>query len=163
MEYLSLLCCYLCCSFQEGGELDFHFPIDVHTETFLTFLCAPCQSSSIWALAFLTPSLHSLAASQYSSQVTCPSFHCLCILFLLSSLTSRSQFRHACLLPSFPDFLHQEMENSCALKKASLKACQICSTPLSLRTDSQEVLWTKLLKSWHLAFLKLSFLILLSI
>ncbi|KAK4827886.1 hypothetical protein QYF61_022309, partial [Mycteria americana] len=47
--------------------------------------------SSICALAFLTPSLHNPAASLYSSQDTCPCFHCLCISFLPFSLTSRAK------------------------------------------------------------------------
>lgn len=43
--------------------------------------------SSSFALAFLTPSLYN--SSLYSSQVTWPCFHCLCICFLLFGLTSR--------------------------------------------------------------------------
>ena len=49
------------------------------------------------------------------------------------------------------------MESSCALRKASLKICQLCSTPLSLKTVSQG----GLLKSWKLTFLKFSILMLL--
>ncbi|KAK4822109.1 hypothetical protein QYF61_010037 [Mycteria americana] len=105
-------------------------------------------------LAFLTPSLHNQAASLYSSQDTCPSFHCLCISFLPFSLTSRSQLIHTGPLPSFPDFLHLGIESSCTLWKASLKICQLCSAPLSLRAVSQGVLLTNSLKSWKFAFLK---------
>ncbi|KAK4810863.1 hypothetical protein QYF61_008835 [Mycteria americana] len=103
--------------------------------------------SSSWALAFLTPSLHNRAVSLYSSQVTRP---CLCSSLLLFSLTSI----HAGLFPSLPDFLHLGIKSSCALWKASLKICQLCSTPLSLRTVSQGVPLTNSLKSWKFAFLK---------
>ena len=98
--------------------------------------------SSSCTLAFLTPSLHNRAASLYSSQDPCPHFHCLCSSFLPCSLTSRSQISYAGLFPSFPDFLHLGIESSCALWKASLKICQLCSAPLSLRAVSQRVLLT---------------------
>ena len=75
-------------------------------------------------------------------------FHCLCNFFLPSSSTSRSWFSHTGLLPSFPDFLHLGMESCYALRKASLKICQLCSSPLCLRTDSQGILLTNSLKSW---------------
>ncbi|KAK4824166.1 hypothetical protein QYF61_011293 [Mycteria americana] len=75
--------------------------------------------------------------------------------FLLPfSLTSRSQLSHASLLPSFPDFLHLGIESSCDLWTASLKICQLCSAPLSLRAVSQGVLLTNSLKRWKFAFLK---------
>ncbi|KAK4821329.1 hypothetical protein QYF61_018234 [Mycteria americana] len=105
----------------------------------------PFSSSHI--LAFLTPSLH-------SSQHTCPCFHCLCISFLPFSLTSRFQLSHDGLLPSFPDFLHPGIKSSCTLWKVSLKICQLCSAPLSLRAVSQGVLLTNFLNSWQFAFLK---------
>ena len=89
----------------------------------LLFLVSRAKLSSSWALAFLNPSIHSLAASLYSSYGTFLCFHCLCIFFLLFSLTSRSWFSHTSLLPSFPDLLHLWMESSCALRKSSLKIC----------------------------------------
>ncbi|KAK4823689.1 hypothetical protein QYF61_005755 [Mycteria americana] len=52
-------------------------------------------------------------------------------------LTSRSRLSHGSLLPSFPDFLHLGIESSCALWKASLKICQLCSAPLSPKAVSQ--------------------------
>ncbi|KAK4824907.1 LOW QUALITY PROTEIN: hypothetical protein QYF61_021422 [Mycteria americana] len=110
--------------------------------------------SSSCALAFLTPSLHKRAASLYSSQITCPCFHCLCSSLLLFILTSMSRLSHAGLFPSLPNFLHLGTERSCTLWKASLKICQLCSAPLSLRTVSQGVLLTNSLKSWKFAFLK---------
>lgn len=64
--------------------------------------------------------------------------HCLCTSFLPFSLTSRSQLSQAGLLPSFPDFLHLGTKSSCALRKASLKICQLCSSAWSLRAVSQE-------------------------
>lgn len=75
-----------------------------------------------------------------------------------TSLTNRSQLSHAGLLLSIPDFLHLKMENSCALRKASLKICHIQSLPL--RTLSQVVSLTNTMKSWNYAFLKFRILIL---
>ena len=115
---------------------------------------------SNWATSFLTPSLHSLAASLYSCHGICLYFHCLCIFFLLSRLTGRSRLSHAGLLPSFPDLLHLGMEASCAPRKASLNICQLSSALLSMKTVSHGVLLTHSLKSWKLAFLKFSILIL---
>ncbi|KAK4806919.1 LOW QUALITY PROTEIN: hypothetical protein QYF61_012640 [Mycteria americana] len=92
------------------------------------------------ALAFLIPSLHIQAESLYSSQDTCPCFHCLCISFLHFSLTKRSLLSHAGLLPSLPDFLHMGIESSCVLRKMSLKSCQLCSAPLSLRAGPDSTL-----------------------
>ncbi|KAK4829843.1 hypothetical protein QYF61_006853 [Mycteria americana] len=42
------------------------------------------------SLGLLTPPIHNRAVSLYSSQDTCPCFHCLCISFLPFSLTSRA-------------------------------------------------------------------------
>ncbi|KAK4818403.1 hypothetical protein QYF61_012324 [Mycteria americana] len=109
----------------------------IRGKTFLLFFASLAKFSSSCALAFLTPSLHNCAASLYSSQDLSPCFCCLCISFLPFSLTSRSQVIHASLLPSFPDFLHLGIESSCTLWKASLKICQLCSVPLSLRAVSQ--------------------------
>ncbi|KAK4815575.1 LOW QUALITY PROTEIN: hypothetical protein QYF61_004092 [Mycteria americana] len=128
--------------------------IDSGGKPFLLFFASLAKFSSSCTLAFLTPSLHKWAASLYSSQVTRPCFHCLCSSLLLFSLTSMSRFSHASLFPSLPDFLHLGTESSCALWKASLKICQLCSAPLSPRTISQGVLLTNSLKSWKFAFLK---------
>ena len=95
--------------------------------------------------------LHNQAASLYSSQDTCSCSHCLCISFLLFSLSSRSLLCYAGLLPSFLHFLHLGTESSWALWKASLKICQLCSAPSSLRAVSQGVLLTNSLKSWKFA------------
>ncbi|KAK4827897.1 hypothetical protein QYF61_022320 [Mycteria americana] len=108
-------------------------PVLLITKPLLLFFASLAKFSSICALAFLTPSLHKPAASVYFSQHTCPCFHCLCISFLPFSLTSS----HASPLPSFPDFLHLGIKSSWALWKASLKICQLCSAPLSLRAVSQ--------------------------
>ncbi|KAK4806804.1 hypothetical protein QYF61_005600 [Mycteria americana] len=61
----------------------------------------------------------------------------LCI-FRFLSFTRRSLLSQAGLLPSLPDFLHMGIERSSALRKMSLKSCQLCSAPLSLRAVSQE-------------------------
>ncbi|KAK4813629.1 hypothetical protein QYF61_014389, partial [Mycteria americana] len=94
-------------------------------------------------------------------RVACPCFHCLCSSLLLFSLTSRSRLSHAGLFPSLPDFLHLGTESSCTLWKASLKICQLCSAPLSLRTISQGILLNNSLKSWKFAFLKFGVLTIL--
>ncbi|KAK4816284.1 hypothetical protein QYF61_014582 [Mycteria americana] len=107
--------------------------IDSGRKPFLLFFASLAKFSSSCALAFLTPSLHKRAVSLYSSQVTCPCFHCLCSSFLLFSLTSRSQLSHAHLFPSLPDFLHLGTESSCTLWKASLKICQKGHSKVSLQ------------------------------
>jgi len=84
----------------------------------------------------------------------CRVFHCLCSSLFFLSLTSISCLGHAGLFPSLPDFLHLGIESSCALWNTSLKTCQLCSVPLSLRTVSQGVLLTISLKSWKFALLK---------
>ena len=56
-------------------------------------------------------------------------------LFSLS-LTSRFLFSCASFLPSLLDFLYQRMKSSCVLGRAPFKSCQLCSTPLSLKTAS---------------------------
>ncbi|KAK4810366.1 hypothetical protein QYF61_019285 [Mycteria americana] len=60
------------------------------TSAFSSSVVTSLPFSSSCALAFLTPSLHNRAVSLYSSQDTCPCFHCLCISFLPFSLTSRT-------------------------------------------------------------------------
>jgi len=125
-----------CYSFLLGAFFNLPFLVDIPVEALVVILYIPCQVSSSCTLAFLTSSPHNWAASLYSSQDTCPCFHCLRSLLLPFSLTSRSRFSHAGLFPSFPDFLHLGTESSCALWKVSLKIYQLCSAPLSLRTIS---------------------------
>jgi len=127
-----------------GGTLSvtFLFWLTYLQKPFLLFLAFLAKFSSSCALALLTSSLHNWAASLYSSQDTCPCFHCLCSSLLPFSLTSKSRLSHDGLLPSLHDFLHPGTKSSCALWKASLKICQLCSTALSLRTVSQGVLMT---------------------
>ena len=107
------------------------------------------------------PSLHNQAVSLYSSQDTCPCFHCLCISFLPFSLTSKYWLSHAGLLPSLPLFLHLGIKSSCTLWRASLNICQLCSAFLSLRAVSQGAILTNSLKSWNFAFPKFRILNLL--
>lgn len=81
-------------------------------------------------------------------------FLSLCISFLPSILTIRSQLIHVVLLPYWPDFLHLMIKSSCTVWKAILKICQLCSVPLSLREVSQGVLLTNSLYGWSSGFLK---------
>ena len=89
--------------------------------------------------------------SLHSSQDTCPCFHQLYISFLVWPACLDSA---VLVLPSFPDFSHLGIKNSCILWKASLKICQLYSAPLSLRAVSQGVLLTNSFKSCNFAFLK---------
>ena len=96
----------------------------------------------------------------FSSQATHPCFHCL--YFSLSfSLTRRSVFSHAGLLPPVLSFLCWGMESSCALRKASLNCCQFCSIPLFLRTVSQGISSNNSLNSQKFTLLKFRVLTLL--
>lgn len=76
------------------------------------------------------------------------------ICFSSISLTSNSLVSQASLLPSLPNFFLLEIASSCAQWKTSLKICQLCSAPLSLRAVSQGILLNISLKSWKSAFLK---------
>lgn len=67
-----------------------------------------------------------------------------------------SQFSHSSFVPSFPDFLPVGVERCCA----SLRICHLFSASLSWRAVSQRVLLTNSPKSWNLALLKFSILIL---
>ncbi|KAK4805578.1 hypothetical protein QYF61_009343 [Mycteria americana] len=102
-------------------------------ESFFLSFAPLAKFSSNCALPFLIPSLCIWAVSLYSSQDTRPLFHCLCISFLHFSLRRRSLLSHAGLLLSLPDFIQVGIGSSCALRKMSLKSCQLCSAPLSLR------------------------------
>jgi len=135
-------------------SLTIFFRLTYLYKTFLLFFVSLAKLSSSCALAFLTPSLHNQAASLYSSQEASPCFHCLCSSFFFLSMTSISCLSHAGLFPSLPDFLHLGIESSCSLWNTSLKTCELCSVPLSLRTVSQGVLLTISLKSWKFALLK---------
>lgn len=77
VEYLSLFLdhCYQHIHQWEYSFMDLYFLFDVPVEAFLFPCCIPCQVHF--------PSLHSLAASPYSSHSTCSYFLCLCISFLL--------------------------------------------------------------------------------
>lgn len=84
--------------------------------------------------------------SVYSSQATHPCFHSLCISFLSFNLTCRSLLS---FLPALLNFLLWEMQSSYAFNKTSLKGCQLCSVPLSLRTISEEILSNNSLHRWN--------------
>lgn len=57
----------------------FIFRLMYQQKPFLSSFVPLAESSYGWALAFLIPPIHSLAAYLHSSQVTCPCFLCLCI------------------------------------------------------------------------------------
>lgn len=121
------------------------FLADIPVEGWV-FFASLAKISSSNTLAFLTLSLHIQAVSQYSSQDTSPYFHWLCIPSCTFTLITRSWLIHGGLLPSFPDFSPVRIENSCALWKVSLKICQFCSAPLSLRAVSRGSYWIELRK-----------------
>lgn len=136
--------------------MDF-FPVDVPIESFIT-LSTPCPVQLQVCLCLPGP------AAQHRPYNLCRVpvlVYTTCIFFLVLSLTSRSQVSHTGLLPFFPHFQRLRMECSCVLRKGSLKIFQLCSVPLSFWTDFQGFLLTNSLKSWQLALLKLSFLIIL--
>lgn len=81
---------------------------------------------------------------------------CTCL-----SYPSRSLLSHASFLPPPLDFLCQGMESSCAFRKVSLKSCQLCSIPKSLRTAFQGIPSSNLLNRWKFTFLNISVLTLL--
>lgn len=78
-------------------------------------------------------------ASLFSSQVTCPCSHCLCICVFPFNLTTRSLLSHTGLLPPLPGFLLLRVASSCTLR-IYLKICQLYFTPLFLRVVSQGIL-----------------------
>ena len=74
--------------------LDFPFLVEQPVEALLVVFGMCCHVQFKLGLGFPTPFLHRLTASVFSSRYTFPCFHCLCIFYLLISLTSRSQFSH---------------------------------------------------------------------
>ena len=93
---LTCLCCYL----GRVHLLDLSSLVSVPVEVFLILFYTPCQVQLQLGLGLpdpipTQPSIPIL----FSDYLSC--FHCLSIFFLLSSLTSKSQFSHANLLPSY--------------------------------------------------------------
>ncbi|KAK4827421.1 hypothetical protein QYF61_017859 [Mycteria americana] len=125
---------------------NFPFLVDIPVEALLVILCIPCQVQLQLCLGLPNP----IPTQAGSIPILFPGY--------LSLLPLPVQFPlalyHAGLFPSLPDFLHLGPESSCALWRASLKICQLCSAPLSLRAVSQGILLTNSLKSWKFAFLK---------
>ena len=74
-------------------------------------------------------------ASLYSSQAT----HPLALFSYHLSLTNWSLLSHDSSLFPLLSFLCWGVESSCAPRKVSLKSCQLCSIPVSLRTVSQVI------------------------
>ncbi|KAK4832075.1 hypothetical protein QYF61_020631, partial [Mycteria americana] len=138
----------VCQSCSWGGYAFFDLPFlaDIPVEALLIIPCIPCQVQLQLRLGLPDP----IPTQPGSIPVLFPGY----LSLLPLPLTSRSRLIHASLLPSFPDFLPLGIENSCALWKVSLKICQLCSAPLSLRAVSQGVLLTNSLNSWKFAFLQ---------
>jgi len=105
-------------------------------------------------LAFVTASLLIWTAFWYSSQAVHSLFHCLYFSFFSPSLASSSLLSHSGFLPHLSNFLFWGKESSWALGKASLKCCQFCSVPLSLRTVSQGISYNSSLNSLIFVLLK---------
>lgn len=123
------------------------FLVDIPVEALILFFVSLVKFRSSCTLSFLNPSLHIQAVSLHSSQDICPCLQGLCISCLPLGLTTRSRLIHACLLPSFSDFLQPGIENSCTLWKASLKISQFGCAPLLLRVVSYGLLLTNSLCS----------------
>lgn len=83
-----LLPACMCHSLGVYTPLDFPFLIEEPVEAFLVVFGISCYVQFKLALGFLTPSLHRLKASLYSSHDTFPCFHCLCIFLFISSIFS---------------------------------------------------------------------------
>jgi len=102
-------------------------------ESLLDFIIPQVQFHLSW--------LSHLRMSRYHPCIL-PRWHILVskdMPFFLLRLTSWSLPSHDGFPPSLPVFLVWGMEITCALRKASSKSSQLCSTPLSLRTASQEI------------------------
>lgn len=134
VEHLNLLfvCCLPVCLTGEHMPLDFLFHGYKPVEAF-------AKSGSLWRWPSW-PHPYTCSNIPILPPSKCPCFHCLCI----SLLPSRSQFSHASLLPSFIGFLPLRIQSSCAIRNPTLKICQLCSSPLSLKTVPQGVCWLSL-------------------
>lgn len=131
-------------------SLAFSFLTYVLMESLLVIPSSLAKSCSSFALAVLTPFLGMWTVSLYSPQVTCLCFHWHCISFLLLSLRRKSMSVSGLLCLIF----YTLEEHSCTLRKGTLKSCQHWSSPLSLRTVSKWILFTKSLKSWKFTLVK---------
>lgn len=103
----------------------------------------------IYCIILLMSSLHNWAVFLYASQGTWPCFHWICISFLPLSFTSGSRHSHDNLLPSFPDFLHLRIKDSCTLWSSQRPSSLFCSlvpegsfpgdSPINLLLEQLEV------------------------
>ena len=84
-----------------------------------------------------------------------------CVFFLAFSLISRSLLSYASSLLPLLNFSYWRMETSCALRKVPLKNCQLCFTPLFLRTVPQEISSSNSLNNWNFTLLEFRMLTLL--
>lgn len=74
----------------------------------------------------------------------------LAVHFLIPPQCEEQILDQSCL---FLAYLHTGTENSCALRKMTLKSCQFWSAPLSLRTVSQWISFANSLNNWKFALL----------
>jgi len=126
---------------EDYALLNFSYLVVVPVEAFL-ILCTPCQVQ--FQLVLGVPDLVPTQASSISMLL--PGY--LPLLPMPVHFLLALQFDHwvpVQICPSlvfFSDFLHLGMESSFALGKAFIEICQLCSTPLSLLTVFQRVLYT---------------------
>jgi len=128
---------------------------------FLLFFTSLTKFSSIYALTFLILSLHIQTTALNSSQDTHPCFHFLYISLFSLSLSCRSLLSHADQPPPLLSFFCWGIESSCAVRRLSLKSCQLCYVPVPSRTLSQEIPPCSSLSSQNFALLKFRVLTLL--
>lgn len=138
VEYFSLYsvgCCQFSCPIYRRGtfSLTLFFVANVPVNPFL-FFAALAKLGSKWDLAFLMPLLHIQKTSHILPRINVP--YSSPAHFLLTLQFIQEKLSKACWCSAFlPDFLHVEIKN-CALKKKSLKSCQLFSDPFSLKAVS---------------------------
>ena len=129
-------------------------PAYVPVEPLLVIFHIPRQVQLHLRLGFLILSLHTQTTALYSSQDTQPCFHLLYLSPFSLSLSCRSLHSHGSRLPPLLDSFCWGIESHCALRRVSLKSCQLCSAPMPLWTVSQGIPLSSSLSSWKFALLK---------
>ena len=134
--------------------------IDVPIELFLILLYSPCQVQFQVGLGLPDPIPTQTSSipilSCYLSLLALP------MRFLLALWFDQQALAQPCgLLLSLPDFVHLGQRVPAHLGKLPLKIATSAPLPCARGQIPRKVLLMNSLKSWNLAFLKLSFLILL--